>query len=83
VTDAIGASEASVAVVRLLTAVERESFGPPGRYIAHGVPDDLQEALDGLESRAGHALRVKAVLAPVSLIPASWSPTAGVRATNA
>ncbi len=83
VTDAIGASEASVAVVRLLTAVERESFGPPGRYIAHGVPDDLQEALAGLETRAGRALRVKAALMPVSLIPTSWSPTAGVRTTNA
>ncbi len=82
-TDAIGADSRAAAVGRLLAAVERESFGPPGRYIAHGVPDDLQEALAGLESRAGRALRVKAVLAPVSLIPASWSPAAGARPSNA
>ena len=83
VTDAVGQGERSDAVRRLLTAVERESFGPPGRYIARGVPDDLQQALAGLEARAGRALRVKALLAPVSLIPPSWSPTAGVRPTNA
>jgi signal recognition particle subunit SEC65 len=81
--EAIGDGERSDAVGRLLTAVERESFGPPGRYIAHGVPDDLQDALTGLESYAGRAVRVKALLAPVSLIPPSWSPTAGVRPTNA
>ncbi len=83
VTDTIGEDGRSEAVRRLLTAVERESFGPPGRYIARGVPDDLQSALAGLESRAGRALRVKAVLVPVSLIPTSWSPSAGVRSTNA
>ncbi len=83
VTDAVGDDEHAAAVHRLLAAVEREAFGPPGRYIARGVPDDLEEALAGLESMAGRALRVKAFLAPVSLIPASWSPTAGVRPTNA
>ena len=80
---AIRADDGSAAVGRLLTAVERESFGPPGRYIAHGVPDDLQEALSGLEAGAGRAVRVKALLAPVSIIPPSWSPSAGVRPTNA
>jgi hypothetical protein len=82
-TDAIGQGERSDAVGRLLVSVEREAFGPPGRYIAHGVPDDLEDALAGLEAKAGRALRVKALLAPVSLIPPSWSPAAGVRPTNA
>jgi hypothetical protein len=81
--DAVGPGEQSDAILRLLSAVERESFGPPGRYIARGVPDDLQHALAGLEAAAGRALRTKALFAPVSLIPPSWSPAAGVRPTNA
>jgi hypothetical protein len=71
------------ALDRLLLAVERESFGPPGRFHARGVADDLELVLAGLEEQAGRIGRLKAVVIPASLVPSAWLPSSETRAANA
>jgi transglutaminase-like putative cysteine protease len=71
------------ALDRLLLAVERASFGPPGRFHARGVADDLESVLAGLQEQAGRIGRLKAVVIPVSLVPTAWLPASETRAVNA
>jgi hypothetical protein len=71
------------ALDRLLLAIERESFGPPGRFYAQGVADDLELVLAGLQENAGRLGRVKAAVIPVSLVPPAWLPSSETRTANA
>jgi transglutaminase-like putative cysteine protease len=71
------------ALDRLLLAIERESFGPPGRFHARGVADDLELVLAGLQEQAGNIGRLRAVLVPVSLVPMAWLPSSETRVANA
>jgi hypothetical protein len=63
-------------MTRLLEVRERDAYGPPTRAVAVGLADDLARVLAALEAQAGRARRVRAVLVPVSLLPAGWPPAA-------
>ncbi|WP_431276968.1 transglutaminaseTgpA domain-containing protein [Leifsonia poae] len=76
---AIAGTPGEAAVSRLLTVRERDAYGPPTRATAVGLADDLTRVIDALESQAGAALRAKALLLPVSLIPPGWSVGSTVR----
>lgn len=73
VAAAVSGTPGEAAVWRLLAIRERDAYGPPSRATAVGLGDDLQRVLTALEAQAGGALRAKAALIPVSLIPAGWS----------
>jgi transglutaminase-like putative cysteine protease len=81
VVAAVGGPQAEEAVLRLLGALERDAYGPPARRRAGGLADDLETVLNAVEAQAGPLLRTKALLLPVSLLPAGW-PSA-VRPRNA
>lgn len=70
---AVAGTPGEDAVARLLSIRERDAYGPPTRATAVGLGDDLERVLTALEAQAGAALRMKAALIPVSLIPAGWS----------
>lgn len=72
VAAAVEGTPAEEAVMRLLGEVERDAYGPPTRRWAGGLADDLSAVLAQLESQAGPVARTKAVLIPVSLLPAGW-----------
>ena len=74
VASAVTGTPGEDAVRRLLAVRERDAYGPPTRATAVGLGDDLTRVLAALEAQAGAALRLKAALIPVSLIPAAWSP---------
>lgn len=76
---AVAGTPAEEALGRLLAAIERDAYGPPVRRRAGGLADDLEAVLGALEAQAGAALRAKALLVPVSLLPAGWSPAARPR----
>ncbi|ERK71925.1 hypothetical protein N136_01710, partial [Leifsonia aquatica ATCC 14665] len=44
----------------------------PVRGSTVGLADDLQRVLDALEASAGPSRRLRALLLPVSLLPAGW-----------
>jgi len=69
---AVAGTPGDDAVARLLAALERSAYGPPTRRWAGGLADDLTAVVAALEAQAGAALRVKALLLPVSLLPAGW-----------
>ncbi|ANF30431.1 hypothetical protein A0130_00905 [Leifsonia xyli] len=69
---AVAGTPGEDAVARLLAALERSAYGPPTRRWAGGLADDLTAVVSALEAQAGAALRVKALLLPVSLLPAGW-----------
>jgi hypothetical protein len=81
ISQAVAGTPGQPAMARLLDVRERDAFGPPSRAVAVGLADDLQRVLAALEAQAGWALRTKAALIPVSLIPAGWSPGPTVRGT--
>jgi transglutaminase-like putative cysteine protease len=81
VAAAVAGTSADAALHRLLAALERDAYGPPTRRWAAGLADDLESVLGALEAQAGPVLRTKALLIPVSLLPAAWSST--VRPRNA
>jgi hypothetical protein len=68
----VSATPAEEAVLRLLGELERDAYGPPSRRWAGGLADDLETVLSALEAQAGPVLRTKALLIPVSLLPAGW-----------
>ncbi|MFF2051484.1 transglutaminaseTgpA domain-containing protein [Leifsonia sp. NPDC058194] len=72
VADAVAGTSGEEAVRRLLAVRERDSYGPPVRGSTVGLRDDLVRVLDAVEGRAGAGRRVRAVLLPVSLLPAGW-----------
>jgi len=72
VAAAVAGTPAEEAVMRLLGELERVAYGPPTRRWAGSLADDLGVVLSALEAQAGPALRVKAMLIPVSLLPAGW-----------
>lgn len=74
----VAGSPGEAAVLRLLAVRERDAFGPPTRAVAVGLADDLRLVIDALEAQAGRALRLKAALIPVSLLPAGWRSPASV-----
>ncbi|MFF1877396.1 transglutaminaseTgpA domain-containing protein [Leifsonia sp. NPDC058230] len=76
---AVAGTPGEDAIARLLTVRERDAYGPPSRAVAVGLADDLHRVLDALEAQAGAALRAKATLLPVSLIPPGWSVGSTVR----
>ncbi|WP_374010861.1 transglutaminaseTgpA domain-containing protein [Leifsonia sp. LS-T14] len=76
---AVAGTPAEDAVMRLLGELERDVYGPPGRRWAGGLADDMTAVLAALEAQAGPALRVKAALLPVSLLPAGWPSAARPR----
>lgn len=69
---AVEGSPGEEAVLRLLAVRERDSYGPPVRGSTVGLRDDLERVLSALEERAGPGRRLRAVLLPVSLLPAGW-----------
>ncbi|WP_158863649.1 transglutaminase family protein [Leifsonia sp. AG29] len=73
---AVAGTPGEAAVLRLLDVRERDSYGPPTRAVAVGLPDDLRRVLGALEQASGRAARLKALLLPVSLLPAGWPPAA-------
>lgn len=79
IAQAVAGTDGEPAMARLLTVRERDAFGPPSRAVAVGLADDLQRVISAFEAQAGWALRTKARLIPVSLIPAGWSPGPTVR----
>lgn len=72
VADAIAGTPGEEAVRRLLSVRERDAYGPPVRGSTVGLADDLVRVLDAVEARAGRARRLRALLLPVSLLPAGW-----------
>ena len=76
---AVAGTPAEEAVMRLLGELERDVYGPPTRRWAGGLADDLTTVLAALEAQAGRALRIKAALLPVSLLPAGWPSAARPR----
>ncbi|SDH29694.1 Transglutaminase-like superfamily protein [Leifsonia sp. 98AMF] len=72
VATAVAGTPAEDAVLRLLGELERDAYGPPTRRWAGGLSDDLETVLSALEAQAGPVLRTKALLIPVSLLPAGW-----------
>jgi len=79
VAAAVAGTPADDAMGRLLGALEREAYGPPVRRHAGGLADDLETVISALEAQAGPALRTKALLVPVSLLPAGWPSAARPR----
>ncbi|WP_223690236.1 transglutaminase family protein [Leifsonia poae] len=79
IASAVAGTPGQEAITSLLEIRERDAFGPPTRGTVTGLGDDLAQVLEALEHQAGRALRVKAALVPVSLIPSDWSPGATVR----
>jgi transglutaminase-like putative cysteine protease len=63
------------ALARVVTAAEREEYGPPGfaRYDP-AVREAVREVLGAMSARAGAVARMRALLVPVSLVPeaAPW-----------
>ncbi|WP_431247242.1 transglutaminaseTgpA domain-containing protein [Leifsonia xyli] len=76
---AVAGTPAEDAVMRLLGELERDAYGPPTRRWAGGLSDDLESVLAALGAQAGTALRIKAALLPVSLLPAGWPSAARPR----
>jgi transglutaminase-like putative cysteine protease len=76
VAAAVHGTPGEEAMTRLLEVRERDAYGPPTRAVAVGLADDLARVLAALEAQAGRARRVRAVLVPVSLLPAGWPPAA-------
>lgn len=76
---AVAGTPAVEAVMRLVGEVERDAYGPPSRRYAGGLADDLGTVLAALEAQAGPVLRTKALLIPVSLLPAGWPSAARPR----
>ncbi|UAJ81111.1 transglutaminase domain-containing protein [Leifsonia sp. ZF2019] len=72
IADQVAGTVGEEAVLRLLEVRERDAYGPPVRGATVGLRDDLVRVLDALESRAGRGRRVRALLLPVSLLPAGW-----------
>lgn len=71
--DEIAGTPGEQALLSLLAVRERDAYGPPVRGAAVvGLAEDLVCVLDALESRAGRARRLRALLLPVSLLPAGW-----------
>jgi transglutaminase-like putative cysteine protease len=79
VAAAVAGTPGEEAVRRLLAVRELDAYGPPTRATAIGLGDDLERVLGALEEQAGRALRVKAALIPVSLIPPIWTPAQSAR----
>ncbi|MGO4299870.1 transglutaminase family protein [Leifsonia sp. RAF41] len=79
VAAAVAGTPGEEAVMRLLGELERDAYGPPTRRWAGGLADDLGAVLSALEAQAGPALRLKAALIPVSLLPAGWPSAARPR----
>ncbi|GAA1443326.1 transglutaminase family protein [Leifsonia poae] len=79
IAEAVSGTPGHDAVLRLLAVRERDAFGPPTRATAVGLADDLERVLTALEAQAGRALRLKAALIPVSLIPPTWTPAQSAR----
>lgn len=73
---AVAGTPGEAAVLRLLAVRERDAFGPPTRAVAVGLGDDLTRVIAALEAQAGGAIRLKAMLLPVSLLPAAWPSAA-------
>ncbi|MEV8215121.1 DUF3488 and transglutaminase-like domain-containing protein [Leifsonia sp. NPDC077715] len=76
---AVAGTPGEDAVKRLLAELERDAYGPPTRRWAGGLADDLTAVVAALEAQAGAALRIKALLLPVSLLPAGWPSAARPR----
>ncbi|MGH1548447.1 transglutaminaseTgpA domain-containing protein [Leifsonia poae] len=76
---AVAGTPGEDAVKRLLAELERDAYGPPTRRWAGGLADDLTAVVSALEAQAGAALRTKALLIPVSLLPAGWPSAARPR----
>jgi hypothetical protein len=72
------------ALERLLVAVERNEFGPPGpRARPASLADDVSLLIRALKWDAGRLGSVRATLLPVSLLPQSWLPSNGALVSNA
>ena len=84
-TDAVRTRRATSAAVRQAADRRRTRIVRAARPIHRPRSRPTTCRRRSPDSRRGPAepLRVKALLAPVSLIPPSWSPAAGVRPTNA
>ena len=76
---AVAGTPAEEGVMRLLAELERDAYGPPSRHWEGGLADDLALVLSELGAQAGPALRLKAALLPVSLLPAGWPSAARPR----
>lgn len=76
VAEAVAGTPGEDAVRRLLAVRERDAYGPPVRGSTVGLRDDLARVLDALEGQAGRGRRLRALLLPVSLLPAGWPTTA-------
>lgn len=70
--DAVRGTPGEEAVLRLLAVRERDSYGPPIRGATVGLREDLERVLGALEASAGRGRRLRALLLPVSLLPAGW-----------
>lgn len=79
---AVAGTPGEDAVMRLLAELERDAYGPPTRRWAGGLADDLTAVLAALGAQAGPALRMKAALLPVSLLPAGWPTPARPRSAS-
>jgi len=66
------------ALEALLTAAERERFGPPGAvFYDPSRADDLRVVLEKMLADAGPLARLRAMLVPVSLLPQFAAPVQG------
>jgi len=70
--------DADTALDALLTAAEREQFGPPGAVFYDPTrAADLHVVLDRMLEGAGPVARLRSVLVPVSLLPRFAAPVRG------